>query len=82
MMHRFTHALALMLHEGNDAKSDQDYEPIADAIEVTLRGYPDEQKADLYALLADSITPNMPFKALTEAVSSALYLNERSFIRG
>lgn len=81
-MHRFTHALALLLVGGNDAKVEQDYEPIADAIEVTLRGYPDEQKADLYALLAERVRPGMVFADLTSEVSYALSLNELAFIRG
>lgn len=81
-MHRFTHALALLLVQGTDAKSDDDYEPIADAIEMTLRGYPDEQKADLYALLAEAIDPAMTFEALCRTVNEALVTNELGFIRG
>lgn len=81
-MHRFTHALALLLEGGNAARTDLEYEPIADAIEVTLQGYPDEQKADLYARLAESVRPAMGFGALVVAIDKALTDNERTFING
>ncbi len=81
-MHRFTHALALLIHGGNDAKVEQDYEPIADAIDATMKGYPDEQKADLYALLAETVTPGMPFGLLCVVVDAALTNNEKEFLRG
>lgn len=81
-MHRYTHGLALLIYGGNAAKVEQDYEPIADAIEIWLAGYHDAQKADLYAILAETITPGMPLKELTEVVSSALYMNERAFTHG
>lgn len=80
-MHRFTHALALLIQGGNEAKVEQDYEPIADAIEATLLGYPDEQKADLYALLAEAVKPGMGFTELTCTVSMCLITNELAFIR-
>lgn len=70
--HRYTYALAFLLSGGNAAKTEQEYEPIADAIEETLRGYPDEQKAELYAFLAESIVPQMPWSSLVCAVNGAL----------
>ena len=81
-MHRFTHVLALLLVQGTYARVNEDYEPIADAIEVILQGYPDEQKADLYALLAEAIDPGMTFEALRRTVNEALVTNELGFIRG
>lgn len=80
-MHRFTHALALLMIGGAVAKSGDDYEPVADAIEVTLKGYPDEQKADLYALLAEAIEPTMPFETLCRVIHAALVTNDMAFIR-
>lgn len=78
-MHQYTHALALLLIA---ADKGEDYEYIADSIEVTLLGYPDEHKADLYSLLAESVYPGMSFTHLKAACDKALRLSAARFLRG
>lgn len=78
-MHRLTHAFALALSRASDPA---EHDVVAAGIDDITRGYPDEQKADLYALIAESVRPGMPFAALCEALDKALTNNERTFIRG
>ena len=78
-MHRLTHAFALALTAASDPAV---HDVVAGAIEDITRGYPDEQKADLYALIAESVRPGMTFENVCRALDAALTSNERHFTRG
>ena len=78
MTHPLTHAFATTLHRA-DLK---DYEPTADAIEALTEGYTDERKADLYALIQESVNKDMSFEELCTALDGCLRKNDRKFHLG
>lgn len=76
MMHRLAYALAVSLHKVDFRN---DYESSAEVIEQLMVDYSDEQKADLYALLQDTVTPGCGFSALVDTVNRALHKNDMAF---
>lgn len=68
------HLLAVLL-----AGKPMDYEDTADAIEGLFTHFGDERKADLYALLQDTVRPGMAFGELEQACARALFLNTQRF---
>lgn len=75
MTHRLTTTLATLLHKADLT----DYETTAQAIEEVTDGYSDDRKADLYALIQDSVNKAMAFHELRDAVDKALRSNDRRF---
>lgn len=75
MTHRLTTAFATTLHRADL----RDYEPTADAIESLTEGYTDERKADLYALIQDSVNKDMSFVELSDAIDGCLKKNDLRF---
>lgn len=56
-------------------------ESAADVLEHYFRTMPDEQKVDLYALLAERLTAEMPLGQMEEAVSRCLWDNQNHWAR-
>lgn len=80
MTHPCTHVLALLLSPSADRQDD--YEVVAGAIEALFSDYPDERKADLYALIADTVKMDMTFEARVAACNVALTSNEARWCHG
>lgn len=78
MNHPLTHAFATQLHRADL----RDYEPTAEAIEALTEGYTDERKADLYALIQESVNADMSFVELSGTLDRCLTKNELHFLRG
>lgn len=78
-MHPLTHAFATSLITAKAAACIEDYEPVADAISTLMGSMPDEQKADLYALVQESVRHDMPFAELTTVLDGCLRKNEAHF---
>lgn len=78
-MHQLTHAFATSLITAKAAACIEDYEPVADAISTIMGSMSDEQKADLYALVQESVRQDMPFDKLTQALDRCLRKNEEHF---
>jgi hypothetical protein len=70
-----SYTLATLLHKADLT----DYEVTADALETLYAGWTDERKADLYALLQDSVRPDMAFADLELMCAAALAANARRF---
>jgi hypothetical protein len=79
LTHRLTTTLATLI--GSAAQA-QEYEPVAEAIEAATDGYTADRKADLYALIQDSVNKDMSFNELQDAVDKALRSNDRRFHLG
>lgn len=52
---------------------------IQDNIATQFLAYPDERKADLYALLAEAIEPGMKLGQMTKVASDCLFKNAKHF---
>lgn len=78
MSHVLTHAFATTLHRADLT----DYEPTADAIEALTAGYTDDRKADLYALIQESVNRDMSFVELSDALDGCLRKNDLRFHLG
>jgi hypothetical protein len=79
MTHRLTHTLATTLAGAKDV---EEYDGVAAAIEALTEDFGDERKADLYALIHESVNRDMSFVELSGAVDAALQKNERRFLGG
>jgi hypothetical protein len=75
-MHRFTHTLAVLI-----AAQPDDYELTARAIEAMFSRWPDERKADLYALVQEATNRDMQLKDLIPVIDACLMKNEQHFTR-
>lgn len=78
MSHVLTHAFATTLYRADRAA----YEPTAEAIEALTEDFTDERKADLYALIQESVNKTMSFVELSDALDRCLTKNEEHFKRG
>jgi hypothetical protein len=79
-MHPSAHALALMLVRVPDEDDDEpfDYGPACEAIEDLFNtSMCDEQKCDLFALLAENVAEFQPFAEKVQVVSDCLWDNEQ-----
>jgi len=74
MTHPRTHTLSVLL-----ADAPEDMDTTCDAISTLFRDYTDEQKADLYALLQESVNATMSFVELSDSVDFCLLSNEAHF---
>lgn len=69
--HPLATTLAIIL-----ANRDDFDELLQASIEMLFDEYTDERKADLYAMLAERVTPQATFDALVDTVSRTLWDNE------
>ena len=74
-----SYALATLLSDPPDEGAVQH---TADAIETMFSGMTDESKADLYAMLAESVYPGQSFAAKEVACAIALKRNKMRFPHG
>lgn len=83
MRHPLTTTLTLLL-VAQQRHADRFEDSVADVIEhlVDLSGWPDEKKADLYALLVESVTDDMKLAQVEKAVAAALDTNHKRFPNG
>lgn len=78
-MSPYSHALATLLSE---PATEDDVQRTCAAIEELFSGFTDESKADLYALLAESVYPGQTFAAREVACAIALKRNKMRFPHG
>jgi hypothetical protein len=76
MTHQLTHTLSTLIFRADRHDS---YEPVAAAIEETTDGWTDERRADLYALIQESVNKTMSFVELSDSIDHALLNNERRY---
>lgn len=56
-------------------------ESVAEGIALYFEGWPDEQKADLYALMAEKLTEDQPYDVFVGVVSDCLWDNLNHWAR-
>ncbi len=56
--------------------------PAYEVIERAMSDYTDEAKADLYALMAESVDPRAPLAVIQRAVSECLVKNKERYPHG
>lgn len=80
------YVLATAIYAGNKDKETIDVDDVSDRIYHTLNRSEvftyDEAKADLYAQLAEQLTPTTPFKEAVEIIETAVYQTYISLRRG
>lgn len=81
MTHRLTTTLSLLLCAAQACKPERFEYRTAEVIEhlVDLHGWSDERKADLYALLVESIEVDDKMLVIERKVNDALIKNEARF---
>ena len=79
--HATTLTLLLMAQEKFHADLEHAVHDVIDKA-MDLAKFPDEQKADLYARIAESVGPGMKMLDMQRAINNALLENAREFYAG